>query len=323
MSTSRSTAASASGPLGPWIDRLLEVGGGVVPALRALGRELPRRRLAAWGELCDTLAAGDAARAARALDRDPDTWIPLLAAAAPGTTTGDGIAEGVFLGRAVVVAVRDDDDARWWLPAVYPLVVLALALAVVCFLAATVVPQFEKIFEDFGTRLPALTTAVVAFASFLRTGWWALLAGILLAVVLRSTASRWWPARLHLPGWWFVRSGRFARHAASLLAAGVPQETAVAVASRAVDPGGAAVCGDLPRWLSRTVRHALSADIAPRTRVRLLERIAVVHDARLAAVRSWASWCLGPAAVFVTGMCVFILVLALFMPLIKLVSDLN
>lgn len=323
MPASATTTASASGPLGPWIDRLLEVGGGVVPALRALGGELPQRRRAAWGELCETLAAGDAARAARALDRDPDTWIPLLSAAAPGATTGDGVAEGVFLRRAVDVAVRDDDDVRWWLPAVYPLFVLLLALGIVCFLATVVVPEFEKIFEDFGSRLPWLTAAVVAFASFLRTGWWVPLAGILLALVMRSTAARWWPAWLHLPGSWFVRSGRFARHTASLLAAGVPREAAVAVAMRAVDPGAAAVGGDPPRWLSRTVRHALYADVAPQTRVRLLERIAAGHDARLAAGRSWASWCLGPVAVFVTGLCVFVLVLALFLPLIKLLVDLS
>ena len=66
MPASRTAAVTVSGPLGPWIDRVLEVGGGVVPALRALGRELPERRRAAWGELCQILAAGDAERAARA-----------------------------------------------------------------------------------------------------------------------------------------------------------------------------------------------------------------------------------------------------------------
>lgn len=313
-----STAAS-SGPLGPWIERVLEVGGGVVPALRALGRELPERRRAAWGELCDTLASGDAARAARALDRDPDTWIPLLAAAAPGTTTGDGIAEGEFLGRAVDVAVRDDDDARWWLPAVYPLFVLLVALGIVCLLSVVVVSQFEAVFGDFGLRLPGITLALILFAHALRAGWWVLL----LAIVLRLAAGRGWPASVRLPGSWFVRSGRFARHAADLLSAGVPQEAAVAVASRAVDPDAATVGGELPRWLSRTVRHALRADVAPQTRVRLLARIAAGHDARLAARRSWASWCLGPLAVFVTGLFVFLLVLALFMPMISLVTALS
>lgn len=322
MPTSPTTTASVSGPLGPWIDRLLEVGGGVVPALRALGRELPERRRAAWGELCETLAAGDASRAARALERDPDTWIPLLAAAAPGTTTGDGVAEGVFLRRAVDVAVRDDDDARWWLPVLYPLFVLLLALGVVCLLSVGVVSQFEAVFGDFGLRLPGITLAILWFARALRAGWWLLPLGIVLAIVLGLSARHWWPASIRLPGSWFVRSGRFARHVADLLSAGLPKGAAVAVAARAVDPD-AAPDGETPRWLSRTVRHALTADVATATRIRLLERIAAGHDARLAARRSWASWCLGPVAVFVTGLCVFLLVLALFMPMINLVSALS
>lgn len=321
MTTPRPAAAD-SGPLGPWIERVLEVGGGVVPALRALGRELPRRRQPAWGELCETLATGDEARASRALDRDPDTWIPLLAAAAPGATTGDGVAEGAFLERAVDVAVRDEVDARWWLPAVYPLFVLLLVLGIACLLSVVVVSQFETVFGDFGLRLPGITRALIWFARALRAGWWLLLLGFVLAVVVWFSLERWWPASIRLPVSWFVRSGRFARHAAELLCAGVPQEAAVAVASRAVDPYGASG-GEMPRWLSRTVRHALAADVATATRIRLLERIAAGHDARLAARRSWASWCLGPVAVFITGLFVFLLVLALFMPMITLVSALS
>lgn len=323
MPASSTTTAAASGPLGPWIDRVLEVGGGVVPALRALGRELPERRRAAWGELCETLAAGDAARAARALERDPDTWIPLVAAAAPGTTTGDGIAEGAFLRRAVDVVVRDEDDARWWFPAMYPLVVLLLSVGIVCFLSAVVVPEFEKIFDDFGSQLPAMTKAVVALSAAVRAGWWVIVLGVMAAVGLRLKTGRWWPSWFQPPGGWFVRSGRFAERMADLLTAGVPLDTAATVASGVVDPGASVDRQGLPPWLSQTVREALRIDCAPASRVRLLERIAACHDQRLAARRAWVSWCLGPVAVFFTGLLVFLLVLALFMPLIKLLTDLS
>jgi type II secretory pathway component PulF len=57
--------------------------------------------------------------------------------------------------------------------------------------------------------------------------------------------------------------------------------------------------------------------------VRLLDRIATCHDLRLSASRSWFSWCLGPVAVFITGFVVFLMVLALFMPLVKLIVDLS
>ena len=325
MTPPKTTAASAAtAALGPWIGRALEVGGGIIPALRALGAELSPRRRAAWDELCETLAAGDASRASRALEHDPDIWIPLLTAAAPGATTGDGASEAAFLARAVDVVVTEDTKSRWWLPLVYPFFVTLLAVAVTSFLALLVVPEFEKILSDFGMRLPLITEALIGFSHFLREGWGVLLAAAAVATALWLTAGRWWPSWLRLPGGRFAQSGRFARFAADLLAAGVPQPVALAVASRAVDPQDAMAAADQqPRWLSATVRHALDGNMPAAARVRLLDRIATCHALRLAASRSWISWCLGPVAVFITGLLVFLMVLALFMPLIKLVTDLS
>ena len=317
-------ASSATAALGPWIGRALEVGGGIIPALRALGAELPLRRRAAWDELCETLVAGDASRANRALERDPDTWIPLLSAAAPGATTGDGASEAAFLARAVDVVVTEETKSRWWLPLVYPFLVTVMAVAVTSFLALLVVPEFEKILSDFGMRLPPITEALIGFSHFLREGWGGLLAAAAVAAALWLTAGRWWPSWLRLPGGRFAQSGRFARFAADLLAAEVPQPVALAVAARAVDrQDRMTAAGQPPRWLSATVRHALDGNMPAATRVRLLDRIATCHDLRLAASRSWISWFLGPVAVFVTGLLVFLMVLALFAPLIKLVTDLS
>ena len=325
MTPPKTTAASAAtAALGPWIGRALEVGGGIIPALRALGAELSPRRRAAWDELCETLAAGDASRASRALEHDPDIWIPLLTAAAPGATTGDGASEAAFLARAVDVVVTEDTKSRWWLPLVYPFFVTLLAVAVTSFLAVLVVPEFEKILSDFGMRLPLITEALLGFSHFLREGWGVLLAAAAVATALWLTAGRWWPSWLRLPGGRFAQSGRFARFAADLLAAGVPQPVALAVASRAVDSQDRPTAADEPpRWLSATVRHALDGNMPAAARVRLLDRIATCHALRLAASRSWISWCLGPVAVFITGLLVFLMVLALFMPLIKLVTDLS
>lgn len=325
MSPPDTTAASvATAALGPWIGRALEVGGGIIPALRALGAELPPRRRAAWDDLCETLAAGDASRASRALEHDPDIWIPLLSAAAPGATTGDGASEAAFLARAVDVVVTEETNGRWWLPLVYPFLVTLLAVAVTSLLAVLVVPEFEKLLSDFGMRLPLMTEALLGFSHFLREGWGGLLAAAAVATALWLTAGRWWPSWLRLPGSRFAQAGRFARFAADLLAAGVPQPVALAVASRAVDPQDAmAAAYQQPRWLSATVRHALDGNMPAATRVRLLDRIATCHALRLAASRSWISWCLGPVAVFVTGLLVFLMVIALFMPLVNLVNLLS
>ena len=325
MAPPDTTAASAAtAALGPWLGRALEVGGGIIPALRALGAELSPRRRAAWDELCETLVAGDASRANRALERDPDTWIPLLTAAAPGATTGDGASEAAFLARAVDVVVTEEMNSRWWLPLVYPFFVTLLAVAVTSFLALLVVPEFEKILSDFGMRLPLITQALLGFSHFLRKGWGGLLAAAAVATALWLTAGRWWPSWLRLPGGRFAQSGRFARFAADLLGAEVPQPVALAVAARAVDPQHRMTAADEPpRWLSATVRHALDGKMPAATRIRLLDRIATCHALRLAASRSWISWFLGPVAVFVTGLLVFFMVLALFAPLLSLITDLS
>lgn len=314
--------SDSAGPLGAWIERVLEIGGGVVPALRKLRDEIPVARLGNWDELCQTLADGDATRAARALVADPDTWIPLVSAAAPGATTGDGLAEGEFLRRAVDAVVRRETSSRWWLPALYPLAVFLLAMAVACTLATVVVPPFEALLADFGIRLPVITAAVLGLSRWLRAGWWALLPGLALLMLLAATWRRR-PAWLRWPGDWFVRSGRFARFAADLLAAGVPRETAISVAARAADPAARPGDGGLPAWLSETVRHALADDMPAATRIRLLARIAACHEQRLSSRHAWAAWFLGPFAVFITGLAVFLIVLALFMPLFSLVSALS
>lgn len=324
MALPRTTAVRPSALLGPWIERALEVGGGIVPALRALGAEMPPARRPAWRELCETLAAGDTARAGRALDRDPDTWIPLLAAAAPGTTTGDGRSEEAFLRRAVDAAVRGADDERWWLPVVYPLLVLSVAAGVVGFLTTFLVPQFRRIFDDFGTELPGMTRLLLSAHTFL-SGWGGgatlLVAALGGAWLVRSGALAHWTRGI--AGRW-ARSGRFARQVAALLVAGVPQEAAEAVARAAADPRGGRVAVDgRPRWLTATVRQALDGAPTAAGRARILERVAVCHDERLLAQRSWTAWILGPFAVAVTGVAVFLMAVALFMPLVKLLYDLS
>jgi len=46
----------------------------------------------------------------------------------------------------------------------YPVIVLGLALGMVCVIMIVLVPQFEEIFDDFGTQLPVITLALLALA---------------------------------------------------------------------------------------------------------------------------------------------------------------
>ncbi len=60
---------------------------------------------------------------------------------------------------------------------VYPSVVVAVAVGVVVLMLLFVIPTFEKMFQDFGGSLPAVTQSVIDMSKFLQRFWWLLLAG--------------------------------------------------------------------------------------------------------------------------------------------------
>jgi type IV pilus assembly protein PilC len=65
----------------------------------------------------------------------------------------------------------------------YPAMVLAVALLVATILLIFVVPQFEQVFKNFGSDLPAFTQMLVNASRFLTAWWWAVLLVIIGVVV--------------------------------------------------------------------------------------------------------------------------------------------
>ena len=53
---------------------------------------------------------------------------------------------------------------------VYPVVVVSVAVGILTFIMLKIVPQFEKIFADFGTDLPPMTMILINTSSFIATG---------------------------------------------------------------------------------------------------------------------------------------------------------
>ncbi len=60
---------------------------------------------------------------------------------------------------------------------IYPCILLVLAGFALIFLLLFVIPRFTPIFEELGGELPMLTQIVLALASSLRYGWWAMVLG--------------------------------------------------------------------------------------------------------------------------------------------------
>lgn len=64
----------------------------------------------------------------------------------------------------------------------YPLFLVGLTLAMIIVMSMFVLPSFANVFEAFGSELPAISKAVMAFSDFMLKFWWLMLI-IVLAVV--------------------------------------------------------------------------------------------------------------------------------------------
>jgi type IV pilus assembly protein PilC len=66
---------------------------------------------------------------------------------------------------------------------VYPVAVLTIASGILTFIMVGIVPKFEQIFRELGITLPGVTEALIGFSRFMATYWWAILIFIVLSVV--------------------------------------------------------------------------------------------------------------------------------------------
>ena len=57
---------------------------------------------------------------------------------------------------------------------VYPVVVVSVAVGILTFIMIKIVPQFKKIFDDFGTSLPPMTEVLINVSNLAVNYWWAI-----------------------------------------------------------------------------------------------------------------------------------------------------
>jgi type II secretory pathway component PulF len=323
---------------------ILERGRAVAPALLAYAEEMPngwqRRQLI---EVCRVLERGDPGEATAALAALPESWIPLLSAATSSPDLGHVL--HVYLAES-----RRADDLRqkWWLTLAYPLILLALATVVMTTLSTFVIPEFREIFEDFDLELPELTFWVLEVGSFLSS--WGVAIIIVLAVLftllvlyanrlLPESRLAWLGGRFRLPFGRRTAVARFARFMADLLEAGVRLPDALRIAgftsnrsrmqqaawklANDIELTGGFTHGAYERPLTATIAHALAIDTPPASRVRLLREISNCHAERVRIGLSWTTGIVEPVAICVVGFVVGCTVLALFLPLVKLVEGLS
>ncbi len=66
---------------------------------------------------------------------------------------------------------------------VYPVVVVVMAVAVVAFLLAFVIPVFAQVYRGSGMQLPSITSSLIAVSGFFAAFWWAIGLALILGVL--------------------------------------------------------------------------------------------------------------------------------------------
>ncbi|HTT57854.1 MAG TPA: type II secretion system F family protein [Opitutaceae bacterium] len=240
--------------------------------------------------------------------------------------------------------------ARLLAATAYPIVIMAVAATIVAALLVFVVPRFEAIFAGVlkGAPLPALTQAVLGGSRWLGRHWLALGGGALaLAAGLRwlgrtaagaRIAARW-SLRLPLAGPLILKAAtaRLARTLGTMLAGGVPILDALQLAGDACGQREVAAAADLVRRRVREgegmARPLAATGVFPPvvagmievgeetgTLPAMLARLADLYDDEVDNAVTALTSLLEPAMIVAMALVVGTIVIALFLPIVRIVQ---
>ena len=236
---------------------------------------------------------------------------------------------------------------------VYPIIVLVLALAIMTFLMIFIVPRFEAIFHDMlGDKpLPAVTLFVIGVSSFMQNHW-AILLGVLVGIIVaykvvaRTRAGRAMVDRIKLHAPLFgdllrkTSISRFSRTLGTLVTSGVPilqaltitRETAgnmviaraISQVHDSVKEGESIVqpleaSGAFPPMVISMIDVGEETGQLPE----MLLKIAEVYDDEVDNSVAALTSLLEPIMIVLLALIVGTIVIALFMPLISIISGLQ
>ncbi|MFH1778235.1 MAG: type II secretion system F family protein [Candidatus Omnitrophota bacterium] len=234
---------------------------------------------------------------------------------------------------------------------IYPIIVMAAAIAVIFFLILFVVPKFVGLFADMGTALPFITMSLLMFADFIKNFWYLFLLGLFgisygYILLQKNTRCRFFFDRMKLKVPVFgslsqkVAVSRISRTLATLLSGGVPILQALVITGD--------ICGNTV--ISQAIQRAhdsvkegeplsrplFQQDVFPSLAVNMikvgeesgsldamLERVANVYDDEIDSTVTALTSIIEPLLIAVMGIVVLFIVAALFLPLITLVKTLS
>ncbi|MDZ4685433.1 MAG: type II secretion system F family protein [Planctomycetaceae bacterium] len=351
-------ATSAAGSTGPqeitdWVDAPPASNGrlplSLLTNLRALSEDMsPRWLRSVLGELSDRVERGEPLSVAFTAVRQrlPKGLVSLFDV---------GLARGridLLLG-SYLDHVRRMSDVRAsiWTSLSYPVLLTAVVAILGLLLTLFIVPMFTSIFEDFGTELPALTLFYVSLSRMVRQqGLWILLAVIVLAAgawgLMRAIGGPALPQRLFREIPCFGRVFRWASLAgftetlAMLVDMQSPLPEALRLAGQTTDdltlseragklataleqgkPLGEHGTGRMP--LGRELAGVMRWADKPRLFADALRSSGEIFAARSRVELHLLTWLFEPLLLFGVAVMVGLCLIAMFMPLIKLLNDLS
>jgi type IV pilus assembly protein PilC len=287
-----------------------------------------------------------------ALGRHPDVFNELYVAMVAAGETG-GILESTL--QRVADQLEKDAALRRMIKAamVYPILIASFALIVLIALVAFLVPVFEKIFEDFGGDLPAITKFTV-WLSHLVTGRWYVLIAVVVGVVFafrkwkNSERGRiqWDTLKLRFP----MKIGdivqkvalaRFSRTFSGLIAAGVPMLESIEITGKtsgnrvverameevraSVKKGGtlSAPMRDVPDAFPAMVVQMIAVGEETGALETMLTKVAEFYEDQVNAAIKALTSILEPMMIILVGAIVGFIVIAMYLPMFKVYDQIK
>jgi type IV pilus assembly protein PilC len=234
---------------------------------------------------------------------------------------------------------------------IYPCAVITVATLIVGFIMYYIIPKFKKIFDDFGTELPGITVVLIKCSDSVVNYWYLgpvipFALWLMIKIIKKNKTGAfivdWVALKIPLLGLIFRKSiiARTCRTLGTLVASGVPILEALAITR---DTAGNAVFYKAYEHIIAAIREGESMAV-PLRETRTVDEIVVnmvdvgeetgaldtmlykvsdVFDEEVGVLVEGLVNLLEPLMVVILGLIVGFIVIALFMPLIKLLNDLS
>lgn len=234
---------------------------------------------------------------------------------------------------------------------IYPAAVVTVAVGIVSFIMVYIIPKFKDIFKDFDTKLPAMTEMLITMSDFMVNYFYLVPAfpfgvWLLLKIIRKNKTGAfitdWLALRIPILGKIIEKStvARTCRTLGTLLASGVPILEGLIISR---DTAGNMVFVRAFQGIYNAIREGETmavplkearicddmvvnmVDVGEETGAldNMLYKVADVYDEEVSVLVDGLVALLEPLMVVVLGLIVGFIVIALFLPLIKLLNELK